>query len=147
MTARYLLCPGTIRSRTDGQEHHVGASQLAMLYGVSRSECLIAHEPSSHFDRFAFELLMARVDSGELIALHPRADGDYKLPEPARPARPNGCYNRAPFLPIVAMPDGHSFPFRMAMDCQYTLSALGQADPRCVGCRWRANLPQTPASS
>lgn len=53
------------------------------------------------------------------------------------PARPNGCHNREPFKPVVAMPDGHSFPFRMATDCQYTKSDLGQADTLCQGCRWR----------
>lgn len=148
MTFRYLLCPGSVRSRTDGQSHFIHARQLAFLYGVPMNECVVL---PSGWDNRAKERhregLLARVDSGDLIALYPRRDGDYTLPEPQRPARPNGCHNRAPFLPVVAMPDGHSFPFRMAPDCQYTLSALGQSDPRCAGCRWRANLPQTPASS
>ena len=72
------------------------------------------------------------------------AEGEIRarsVPQPPRPTNPYACHNRAPFKPVVAMPDGHSFPFRMAMDCQYTLSALGQQDPRCAGCRWRANLP------
>ena len=63
------------------------------------------------------------------------------------PANPYACHNRAPYKPEVSLPGGHSFPFRMAMDCRYTLSSLGQADPRCAGCKWRADLPQTPASS
>jgi hypothetical protein len=36
-----------------------------------------------------------------------------------------GCHNR---LPIVTFG---------AKTCQYTLSALGQADPRCIGCKER----------
>ncbi len=137
MTARYLLCPGPVRSRTDGDWHHVTASRLAMLYGVPMGECIVLP-----LDWYNGQCLRARVASGELIELRPRFDGNYTLPEPARPANPNGCYNRAPFKTTVhvadgRMPDGHSFPFRMAMDCQYTLSDLGQKDPRCVGCRWR----------
>lgn len=60
---------------------------------------------------------------------------------------PNGCHNRAPFLTVVSLRGGHSFPFRMATDCQYTLSALGQADPRCAGCRWRASGEQSPSTT
>jgi hypothetical protein len=30
-------------------------------------------------------------------------------------------------------------PFRMAPDCQYTQSELGQADKRCDGCTWKEN--------
>lgn len=54
-------------------------------------------------------------------------------PEPHR----HGCHNRAPYKPVVELGEGHSFPFRMATDCQYTLSELGQADQSCQGCRWR----------
>lgn len=135
MTARYLLCPGIVRSRTDGDRHHIDARRLAFLYGVPMSEC-VAMPPQrleNHRDRMA---LLDRSRTGELIALTPRDDGNYTLPTP-RPPNPYACHNRAPFKTTVAMPDGHSFPFRMAMDCQYTLSALGQVDPRCTGCKWR----------
>lgn len=58
------------------------------------------------------------------------------------PAPVHGCSNRAPYKRVTELRDHHgrlvaSFPFRMAMDCQYTLSDLGQADHRCHGCRWR----------
>ena len=61
----------------------------------------------------------------------------------ATPRKPrNGCHNRAPFKDAVELRDHHgrlveSFPFRMATDCQYTKSDLGQADTLCQGCRWR----------
>ena len=41
MTARYLLCPGQVQSASDGQWHHVSASQLAMLYRVPLGDCLV----------------------------------------------------------------------------------------------------------
>lgn len=82
MTARYLLCPGLVRSRVDGQVHHIGADQLARLYGVSMAECLVMplQRPEHHYIRTA---LLNLVRQGELIALHPRYDGAYTLPQPA----------------------------------------------------------------
>lgn len=73
------------------------------------------------------------------------------------PAPKNGCFNRAPFRAIYVAQDGYypmvrdglgrptlvqrhvDVPFRMSPECQYTNSDLGQADQRCVGCRWRAD--------
>lgn len=83
MSARYLLCPGAVRSRTDGQLHEVGARQLAMLYGVSMSECTVLPEPNSR-NALLRIYLQDRLASGELIALRPRYDGRYKLPESKR---------------------------------------------------------------
>ena len=140
MTRRYLICPGFVRSRTDGQQHFIHARQIAFLYGVRWDECVVLpsgwDDPAEERHR---ECLLARARRGELIALHPRYDGNYTLPQP-RPANPYGCHNRAPTA---------------APDCQYTLSALGQVDPRCAGCRWKreaspaamAECTQTPASS
>ena len=83
MTGRYLLCPGEVRSRADGDWHHVGASQLAALYGVPMAKCVVL-PPAEHGalggGRARFEML-ARADRGEFISLRPRADGDYRLPE------------------------------------------------------------------
>lgn len=69
-------------------------------------------------------------------------------------ARRNGCHDRAPYLPGTALVDHHgrlvdSFPFRMAPDCQYTKTELGQADAGCLGCRWRqgASATDKPAAS
>jgi len=68
---KYLLCPGTVRSRTDGQIHQVGAKQLVLLYGVSRQECRIRPDPVPR----------DWVEPVELIRLEPRYNGDYTLPE------------------------------------------------------------------
>lgn len=75
-----------------------------------------------------------------------------------QPAPLNGCHNRRPYRAILPLQDGWfmdgvtrtprmvSVPFRMSPECNYTLSALGQADPRCAGCRWRVNPPTTSTS-
>lgn len=61
----------------------------------------------------------------------------------------NGCFNREPFKDSMIVQDGayldgytssprlKSSPFRMAKDCQYTLTELGKVDPQCAGCKWK----------
>ena len=62
----------------------------------------------------------------------------------------NGCHNRPTFRAVMPVQDGHYLDgttrtprmvasvFRMAPDCQYTLSALGRVDSGCTDCKWRA---------
>lgn len=67
---------------------------------------------------------------------------------------PYGCFDRPPFRTTVPMQDGWrttnftreggtrepvmvSAPFVMEPACQYTHTELGQADPRCAGCKWK----------
>lgn len=77
---KYLLVPGLVRSQKDGETHHVTAPKLAMLYGVRMDEC--CELPWAHPDNaIARRILLDRVQRGELIALAPRDDGNYKLPE------------------------------------------------------------------
>lgn len=64
----YVLEPGWVRSRTDGDRHYIGAAQLAALYGVPLRRCLVL----TH--------LGARLPEGAIL-LTPRSDGDYRLPE------------------------------------------------------------------
>ncbi len=66
---KYLLCPGYVTSRTDGQIHFVTARQLAMLYGVSLDECVIAESGAGWV-----------TEPEALLRLCPRYDGDYTLP-------------------------------------------------------------------
>lgn len=67
----------------------------------------------------------------------------------------NGCHNREPFKAEMTVQDGWNnriadiyhheprrpvmvdVPFRMAPDCRYTHTELGQADKGCDGCRWK----------
>lgn len=60
------------------------------------------------------------------------------------------CHNRAPFRQTVELRNERgevvtSFPFRMAPDCRYTRTDLGQADARCAGCKHRSTTEGTHA--
>jgi hypothetical protein len=63
-----------------------------------------------------------------------------------------GCHNRKPYKNSLEVqtgwfsefarghtrtPNMEFSPFRMERDCQYTKTDLGQADPKCAGCKWR----------
>lgn len=80
--SRYLLIPGHVRSKADGDRHYISAIELAHLYRVPMSDCVVLPEPEPGAlggGRRRTELL-ARADAGELIALRPRFDGSYRLP-------------------------------------------------------------------
>lgn len=69
---RYVLHPGIVRSKYDGQNHYVGIGRLANLYGVPMRECVVAH------DRIRLMGLSdAQLD--RMVHLYPREDGDYEL--------------------------------------------------------------------
>lgn len=69
---KYLLLPGMVRSRTDGDQHFIDAPTLARLYGVKWSECVVSHDSFRDCD-------LGRNHEG-LICLEPRFDGNYTLP-------------------------------------------------------------------
>jgi hypothetical protein len=50
--------------------------------------------------------------------------------------KPYGCHNRRPFPPEIAA--------RFKDTCHYTLTDLGQADTRCLGCKHRKEKPEMP---
>lgn len=74
MTVKYAVYPGPVRSRTDGDRHHVGAGNLMQLYGVDPRECVVVEWNKPVTDRIAEQIK-------DLIVLGPRYDGNYKLPE------------------------------------------------------------------
>ena len=47
----YVLCPGWVRSKHDGHQHFIDSFDLAQLYGVVHSACLIINENSRVFER------------------------------------------------------------------------------------------------
>lgn len=61
-----------------------------------------------------------------------------------------GCHNRPPFKAAMIVQDGFyldgytssprlkSSQFRMARDCQYTLTELGKVDPKCSNCKHKS---------
>ncbi len=63
--------------------------------------------------------------------------------------RRNGCFNRPPFRTVMPAQDGWyldgttrtprlvAIAHRMAQECQYTHTDLGQADAGCAGCKHR----------
>lgn len=46
---KYLLWPSWVKSKTDGDEHFIGARHLAQLHGVDLRECLVV--PYGQTDR------------------------------------------------------------------------------------------------
>ncbi len=65
----YVLVPGYVASRSDGDTHYITAGQLRELYGASPSQCV--KEP---FNKEGWE------PPEGAIYLRPRYDGDYSLP-------------------------------------------------------------------
>lgn len=64
---KFILHPDHVRSKNDGDLHYIGAAQLARLYGVKMSECLIAGTPEE----------VHRSPTTEVVHLYPREDGSY----------------------------------------------------------------------
>lgn len=70
---KYVLCPGFVRSRNDGDRHWISAPELARLYGVPIRECDV-------WDSRRPETLMGLKAEGRVF-LRPRADGNYEMSE------------------------------------------------------------------
>lgn len=87
MTARYLLFPGYVTSRADGQRHYVNAQALAFAYGVPMADCVLFPMGASPDDAQRRNDLHECVARGELVALHPLMGGNYSLPAPGTGAQ------------------------------------------------------------
>jgi hypothetical protein len=72
---RYLLCPDFVTA-DDGDRHWISAENLMRIYGVPRSECVVATRPAQ------LRLLLER-----FIVLEPREDHNYHLPQELRNRR------------------------------------------------------------
>lgn len=70
MNEKYLVIPGNVLSKSDGDEHFISAQQLMELYGVNPSECIVIDSPHK-----ALSIL-----DNDYIVLRPRYDGNYNLP-------------------------------------------------------------------
>ena len=81
MTARYVICPGIVKSNTDGQEHYIGPMQLMKLYRVDPRECEI-FEPAPWWPDTYYR--MAEERHRGLRLLVPRPDGDYDVRKAVR---------------------------------------------------------------
>jgi hypothetical protein len=78
--ARYLLCPGDGCTLAGLPIRRIGAMELTALYGVQLSDCIILPGTRTPMDRRLREAWLARAAAGEIVAMHPRDDGDYRLP-------------------------------------------------------------------
>ena len=63
---RFLVCPGYVHSRNDGDRHWISADRLIDLYGVDPRECVIANRG------------LTWADEKSLIRLTPRYSGHYR---------------------------------------------------------------------
>ena len=66
---KYLLFPGDVRSKHDGDVHYIDAHTLAELYGVRFAECVVAKPGWTGRESLA----------KGLVHLRPRYHGDYSI--------------------------------------------------------------------
>lgn len=72
---KYIVHPGVVTSRTDGQRHFVSFNQLVSLYGVDVENCIFASDKTHKI-------------SADDVHLWPKYNGDYTLPsKPAEEER------------------------------------------------------------
>lgn len=79
---KYVVCPGHVTSAKDGQRHFISARALAELYGVPMNECV-----TYDYDQACKSPAYEHTNEWKLalIQLHPKRDGDYKLPKEVAP--------------------------------------------------------------
>lgn len=68
---KYVLYPGLVRSKTDGQNHYINAVELCRLYQVKWDECIVIDKRKTLCIR----------NFSKMIHLYPREDGNYSLPK------------------------------------------------------------------
>ena len=74
---RYVLHPGPVTIKYDGQEHFISADRLAQLYGLRLSTTNVA------IVRYDDQPLYPRGfrESPDDVHIWPRRNGDYELPK------------------------------------------------------------------
>lgn len=71
---KYLVFGGTVRSKTDGDEHYINCSQLLALYKVNPADCRLC-EGRNFEDSCRREALIRTFPKA--IILRPQYDGNY----------------------------------------------------------------------
>lgn len=69
---KYIVFPGFVRSKNDGDEHFIGAGRLIRLHGINPRECLIVphgQDPG---------IVLAGRDCSDLKVLRPNYHGIYR---------------------------------------------------------------------
>jgi hypothetical protein len=67
----YVVCPGWIESKNDGQRHFIGAMQLMNLYGLNTRRHDVHIEPSASWEFHGWN------PPTDAVYLRPRYHGDY----------------------------------------------------------------------
>ncbi len=67
---KYIINPGYMISKSDGNMHYITAGMLMNLYQVKESECIIVRSEKDLYKLKGF--------NNTLINLYPRFDGKYK---------------------------------------------------------------------
>lgn len=78
---KYLICPGYVISKNDGQRHYIGATKLLRLYGIDQLNTLEyeIYDPETWWPESEYKRAEER-NSG-MIKLLPQPDGKYELPK------------------------------------------------------------------
>jgi hypothetical protein len=74
---KYLIVPGNVTSKNDGEVHFISAQKLIQLYKVNPKLCI-----TISWDKYVREFLEREDPPGRyqgLIVLRPRSDGNYIL--------------------------------------------------------------------
>ena len=79
MGKKYIIWPGYVTSRRDGDRNYITAAQLMHLYRVPQQNCVLAPPPD---DRSLQAKIKRKQLTGikGLVHLTPRSDGNYTLP-------------------------------------------------------------------
>lgn len=68
----YVVCPGWVQSKNDGQRHYIGFDELMMLYGLSHRTHDVHLEPNAPWEWHGWN------PPANAVYLRPRYDGNYK---------------------------------------------------------------------
>lgn len=82
-TLKYVVYPGPVKSKNDGQIHFIGACQLMALYKVHPLECMVIHPLPRNYTEMDVrqnQVKEAEAERLKLTRLFPRFDGNYATP-------------------------------------------------------------------
>lgn len=71
MKKKYIVYPGYVFSKNDGDRHFISADRLMNLYRVNPKECIVVDHKKK----------LEGYKEEDLISLYPDSSGRYKVPE------------------------------------------------------------------
>ncbi len=72
MKKKVMLHPNFVISKSDGDKHFIGASQLARLYGVLPTDDVRTYDPKNPMND------ERRPENANVIHLYPNREGEYR---------------------------------------------------------------------